>query len=134
MDRTEARDFIARARWTFAKTVADIAPHEYCVVKDGQRGDVSEAAFWAFADLIRAEGREEIWTPPAEWVRRWPRSRQTDEEPLPVPGRSRLLADLRADADAEPGTRLRPAGDADAAAGARAGEPAGLTCRYRPGA
>jgi hypothetical protein len=66
----EARAIIERAAWTFAKTTAGFAPHEY-VVKGWDRDDVTEQEFWQLADLIKRTGRQEIWTPPDEWVRRW---------------------------------------------------------------
>lgn len=66
----EALSLIERAAWTSAKTTEDVAPHQY-VVKGWDRDDITEEEFWAFADLVKTRGREEIWTPPAEWVRRW---------------------------------------------------------------
>ena len=61
----EAEDFIGRAAWTSAKSVEEIAPHQYVVQKRGQRrDDFSEEEFWRFEALIKAEGRQEIWTPP----------------------------------------------------------------------
>ena len=62
--------FIERAAWTSAKSTEDVAPHQY-VVKGWDRDDITVDEFWAFADLVKTRGREEIWTPPAEWVRRW---------------------------------------------------------------
>ena len=66
----EAKRIIARAAWTSAKSTEDVAPHEY-VVKGWDRDDLTHQEFWQVATLINATGREEIWTPPAEWVRRW---------------------------------------------------------------
>ena len=66
----EAKDVIARAAWQSAKSTEDVAPHQY-VVKGWGRDDVTEEEFWGFAELIKAEGRLEEWTPPEEWVRRW---------------------------------------------------------------
>jgi hypothetical protein len=66
----EAKDVIARAAWQSAKSTEDVAPHQY-VVKGWDRDDVTEEEFWGFAELIKAEGRLEEWTPPEEWVRRW---------------------------------------------------------------
>ena len=70
MSTREALSFIERAAWTSAKTTEDVAPHQY-VVKGWDRDDITEAEFWAFADLVKTRGQVEIWTPPAEWVRRW---------------------------------------------------------------
>ena len=64
------RDFIARAHWQSAKSTEDVAPHQY-VVLGWDRDDITDAEFWSFASLIKAEGRLEEWTPPPEWVRRW---------------------------------------------------------------
>ena len=61
----EAEDFISRAAWTSAKSVEDVAPHQYVVQKRGQRrDDFTEEEFWRFKALIKAEGRAELWTPP----------------------------------------------------------------------
>ena len=62
--------FIERAAWRSARSTEDVAPHQY-IVKGWDRDDISEQEFWAFAELIKATGREEVWTPPDEWVRRW---------------------------------------------------------------
>lgn len=70
MTEKEVQSFIDRAAWTFAKSTADVAPHEY-VVKGWDRDDITEKEFWQFAELIKTTGRKEIWTPPAEWVCRW---------------------------------------------------------------
>lgn len=70
MSPPEASSFIERAAWTSAKTTEDVAPHQY-VVKGWDRDDITVEEFWAFAELVKARGQEEIWTPPAEWVRRW---------------------------------------------------------------
>ena len=70
MSTREALSFIERAAWTSAKTTEDVAPHQY-VVKGWDRDDITEEEFWAFADLVKTRGQAEIWTPPAEWVRRW---------------------------------------------------------------
>lgn len=67
---TDAGGIIARAAWTSAKTTQDIAPHEY-VVNGWDRDDLPDQEFWQLVELIKATGREEVWTPPAEWVRRW---------------------------------------------------------------
>lgn len=66
----EALSFIERAAWRSARTTEDVAPHQY-VVKGWDRDDITEEEFWAFVDLVKTRGRQEIWTPPAEWVRRW---------------------------------------------------------------
>lgn len=66
----KAESLIKRAAWQSAKSTEDIAPHEY-IVRGWDRDEISDQEFWAFVELIRTEGREEIWTPPAEWVRRW---------------------------------------------------------------
>ena len=66
----EIRDVLARAAWRSAKSTEDIAPHQYVVI-GWDRDDVEEKEFWSVVNHIRAHGREEIWTPPAEWVRRW---------------------------------------------------------------
>jgi hypothetical protein len=68
--REEAEDFISRAAWTSAKSTEDVAPHQY-VVRGWDRGDVTEEEFWRMVELIKTEGRLELWTPPEEWVRRW---------------------------------------------------------------
>lgn len=65
-----ALDIIARAAWTSAKSTEDVAPHQY-VVRGWDRDDVTEPEFWRLVDLIKIEGRREVWTPPVEWVRRW---------------------------------------------------------------
>lgn len=70
MTQEEAQAIIERAAWTFARSTADVAPHEY-VVKGWDRDDITEAEFWRFVELIKTTGREEVWTPPQEWVRRW---------------------------------------------------------------
>ena len=68
----EAEDFISRAAWTSAKSTEDVAPHQYVVQKRGQRrDDFTEEEFWRIVELIKTEGRRELWTPPEEWVRRW---------------------------------------------------------------
>ncbi len=66
----EVEAFIERAAWQSARSTEDVAPHQY-IVKGWDRDDISEQEFWAFAELIKATGREEVWTPPGEWVRRW---------------------------------------------------------------
>jgi hypothetical protein len=70
MPWSEVEDFIARAHWQSAKSTEDVAPHQY-VVLGWDRDDITDAEFWSFASLIKAEGRLEEWTPPPEWVRRW---------------------------------------------------------------
>ncbi len=70
MSTPEALAFIERAAWTSAKSTEDVAPHQY-IVKGWDRDDITEPEFWRFVDLIKATGREEVWTPPDEWVRRW---------------------------------------------------------------
>src|SRR5687767_553637 len=77
MTREEAQVFVDRAAWTFAKSTADVAPHEY-VVKGWDRDDITEPEFWRFVELIKTTGREEVWTPPVEWVRRWGGSPMTN--------------------------------------------------------
>src|SRR5690554_853279 len=66
----EIREVIQRAAWRSAKCTEDIAPHQY-VVRGWDRDDVTEEEFWDVVNYIRTHGREEIWTPPAEWQRRW---------------------------------------------------------------
>lgn len=66
----EALGFIERAAWTAAKSTEDVAPHQY-IVYGWNRDDISELEFWRFARLVKSEGREEYWTPPEEWVKRW---------------------------------------------------------------
>jgi hypothetical protein len=61
---------IEQAAWTWAKSTHDFAPHQY-VVKGWDRDDLTEEEFWAIASTIKEVGRDEEWTPPAEWVRRW---------------------------------------------------------------
>lgn len=68
--RKEAEDFISRAAWTSAKSTEDVAPHQY-VVRGWDRDDVTEEEFWRMAELIKTQGRLELWTPPEEWIRRW---------------------------------------------------------------
>jgi hypothetical protein len=68
--REEAEDFIRRAAWTSAKSTEDVAPHQY-VVRGWDRDDVTEEEFWRMAELIKAQGRLELWTPPEDWVQRW---------------------------------------------------------------
>jgi hypothetical protein len=70
MTPEEVGAFIDRAAWRSASSTEDIAPHQY-IVKDWDRDDLSAAEFWAFVELIKTTGREEVWTPPQEWVRRW---------------------------------------------------------------
>ena len=70
MTSDEARAFIERAAWTFAKSTAGFAPHEY-IVRGWDRDDITEAEFWQFVELVKETGQKEVWTPPAEWVRRW---------------------------------------------------------------
>ena len=65
-----ALEIIDRAAWTSAKSTEDVAPHQY-VVLGWDRDDLDEAEFWRLVGLIKSEGREEEWTPPAEWTRRW---------------------------------------------------------------
>jgi hypothetical protein len=68
----EAEDFISRAAWTSAKSTEDVAPHQYVVQKRGQRrDDFTEEEFWRMVELIKTEGRRELWTPPKGWVDRW---------------------------------------------------------------
>jgi len=63
-------DFIERAHWQSAKSTEDVAPHQYNV-KGWNRDDITDEEFQRFAEIIRATGRVEEWTPPEEWVRRW---------------------------------------------------------------
>ena len=70
MNLGEAQDFIERAAWTSAKSTEDVAPHQY-IVRGWDRDDIGDAEFWAFVALVKETGREEEWTRPAEWVRRW---------------------------------------------------------------
>jgi hypothetical protein len=68
----EAEDFISRTAWRSAQSTEDVAPHQYVVQKRGQRrDDFTEEEFWRMVELIKTEGRRELWTPPEEWVRRW---------------------------------------------------------------
>lgn len=50
-------DFINSGKWTFAKTYAKTAPHEY-IVRD-HLSDEDKNAFDAFLDLINKEGYEQ---------------------------------------------------------------------------
>ena len=68
----EAEDFIRGATWKSAQSTEDVAPHQYVVQKRGQRrDDFTEEEFWRMVELIKTEGRLELWTPPEEWVQRW---------------------------------------------------------------
>ena len=56
-------DLIRRAHWQPAKSVEDVAPHQYVVIgwkKDG----LTDEEFWLFVATIRDLGRLEEWTPP----------------------------------------------------------------------
>ena len=66
----EAERVISRAHWQSARSTEDVAPHAY-VVLGWAKDDLTEREFWRFVALIQVEGRVELWTPPAEWVRRW---------------------------------------------------------------
>jgi hypothetical protein len=52
-----------RAHWQSAKSVEDVAPHQY-VVKGWNKDDVTDEEFWLVADAIKAHGRREEWVPP----------------------------------------------------------------------
>jgi hypothetical protein len=68
----KAEDFISRTAWRSAQSTEDVAPHQYVVQKRGQRrDDFTEEEFWRLVELIKTEGRRELWTPPEEWARRW---------------------------------------------------------------
>ena len=60
-------ELIDRAYWQSCKSTNDYAPHQY-VVKGWQKDDLTEEEFWEFARIVKALGRIEEWTPPAEWV------------------------------------------------------------------
>ena len=61
---------IAGAHWQSAKSTEDVTPHQYSV-NGWDRDDVTDEEFWQAVAFIKAHGRLEEWTPPAEWVRRW---------------------------------------------------------------
>ena len=60
MNDERAREFVSRATWTFAKTMASFAPHEYVV--RGELGDPElEGWFEDFVRRIRANGYRAKW-------------------------------------------------------------------------
>jgi hypothetical protein len=54
MNDETIRDFINKHNWTFAKTYADICPHEYIVKGKLDRGDLDD--FTALVKHIREQG------------------------------------------------------------------------------
>jgi hypothetical protein len=65
----DARAYIAKVRWTFAKTVPEF-PHWYTI--KAHRPDL-DATFDAFADLIREAGVERLWPSDDWWAANQPR-------------------------------------------------------------
>lgn len=66
----QLEEIIARAHWQSAKSTEDVAPHQYNV-NGWDRDDLTDDEFWQVVVFIKAHGRQEEWTPPAEWVKRW---------------------------------------------------------------
>lgn len=56
-DTENINNFVASAQWTFAKTYAKTAPHEY-IVRD-KLSNANQKLFDEFADLINREGYEQ---------------------------------------------------------------------------
>ena len=68
LTKKQAADFIRRAEWRSAKSVEDVAPHQYVVQKRGQRrDDFTEEEFWRMVERIKTEGRRERFTPPPDF-------------------------------------------------------------------
>ena len=59
----EIHDLIRRADWQAAKSVEDVAPHQYVVI-GWNKDDLSDEEFWLFVQTIKDLGRVEEWTPP----------------------------------------------------------------------
>jgi hypothetical protein len=59
----QVREIIWRAEWCSAKSVEDVAPHQYVVI-GWDRDDVTDGEFWLVVRTIETLGRVEEWTPP----------------------------------------------------------------------
>jgi hypothetical protein len=59
----EVHDLIRRAHWQSAKSVEDVAPHQYVVI-GWNKDDLTDEEFWFFVRTIKEQGRLEEWTPP----------------------------------------------------------------------
>jgi hypothetical protein len=59
-------DLIARAHWQTAKSVEHVegGQHQYNV-KGWDKDDLTEDEFWLLVNVIKAHGRQEVWTAPA---------------------------------------------------------------------
>jgi hypothetical protein len=55
---------IRKAHWQSAKSVAEVAPHAYCV-KGWSKDQLTEHEFSLLAKVIKTHGRRETWVPPA---------------------------------------------------------------------
>jgi hypothetical protein len=87
MEMDEARTFIAKATWVWAKTYGAFAPHEY-TTRERCREQRIEVEFEAFAALIESDG---YWRP---WGRHRCRSLDVDDRFYwlywkPIPARER---------------------------------------------
>jgi hypothetical protein len=59
----EVHDLIRRAHWQSAKSVEDVAPHQYVVI-GWNKDDLTDDEFWFFVRTTKELGRLEEWTPP----------------------------------------------------------------------
>jgi hypothetical protein len=59
----EIHNLIGRAHWQLAKSVEDVAPHQYVVI-GWNKDDLTGEEFWFFVRTIKDLGRLEEWTPP----------------------------------------------------------------------
>ena len=92
MSLEKLRDFIEKQTWTFAKTYADRAPHEY-IVRHKCVGE--DAEFMAMADYIAESGiTMYFWDHPNKYIlldgRQYWVMKDSDDDPTIVINRANL--------------------------------------------
>jgi hypothetical protein len=106
----EIHDLIRRAHWQSAKSVEDVAPHQYVVI-GWNKDDLTDEEFWFFVRTIKDLGRLEEWTPPEGFYDSG--NRRPIAESLPLHRGVCLLVHAPTRADAEPRARVGAAGDSE---------------------